>query len=114
MNINIGGKRVEIISRPTVHADDNTLVRFVDGVNVLFASDWITMHRLPFGPISTEEIPQVKAVEAMDFEYFVCSHGKLETRADVTVTSVIVRNCGMRSPVPSPRARRWNRCKPVS
>ena len=50
MNINLGGKRVEIISRPTAHADDNTLVRFVDGTNVLFASDWITVHRLPFGP----------------------------------------------------------------
>jgi hypothetical protein len=26
----------------------------------------------------------VKAVEAMDFEYFVCSHGKLGTKADVS------------------------------
>jgi glyoxylase-like metal-dependent hydrolase (beta-lactamase superfamily II) len=84
MTINVGGKRVEIISRPTAHADDNTLVRFVDGTNVLFASDWVTVHRLPFGPISPDEIPTVKAVEAMDFEYFVCSHGKLGKKADVT------------------------------
>jgi glyoxylase-like metal-dependent hydrolase (beta-lactamase superfamily II) len=84
MTINLGAKRVEIISRPTAHADDNTLVRFVDGTNVLFASDWITVHRLPFGPISPDEIPMVKAVEAMDFEYFVCSHGKLGKKADVT------------------------------
>ncbi len=84
LNINIGGKRVELISGPTAHAGDNTLVRFVDGTNVLFASDWITVHRLPFGPISPDEIPQVRAVEAMDFEYFVCSHGKLGTKADVT------------------------------
>lgn len=84
LNINLGGKRVEIISRPTAHADDNTLVRFVDGTNVLFASDWITVHRLPFGAISPDEIPMVKAVEAMDFEYFVCSHGKLGKKADVT------------------------------
>jgi glyoxylase-like metal-dependent hydrolase (beta-lactamase superfamily II) len=83
LNINLGGKRVEIISRPTAHADDNTLVRFVDGTNVLFASDWITVHRLPFGPISPDEIPMVRAVEAMDFEYFVCSHGKLGNKADV-------------------------------
>ena len=83
LNINLGGKRVEIISRPTAHADDNTLVRFVDGTNVLFASDWITVHRLPFGPISPDEIPMVQAVEAMDFEYFVCSHGKLGKKADV-------------------------------
>ncbi|HEV3332753.1 MAG TPA: MBL fold metallo-hydrolase [Bryobacteraceae bacterium] len=84
LNINLGGKRVEIISRPTAHADDNTLVRFVDGANVLFASDWITVQRLPFGAISPDEIPMVKAVEAMDFEYFVCSHGKLGKKADVT------------------------------
>jgi len=84
LTINLGGKRVEVTSRPTAHADDNTLVRFVDGANVLFASDWITVHRLPFGPISPDEIPMVKAVDTMDFEYFVCSHGALGKKADVT------------------------------
>ena len=84
LTIRLGGKRVEIISRPIAHADDNTLVRFVDGGNVLFASDWITVHRIPFGAISPDEIPLVKAVEAMDFEYFVCSHGALGKKADVT------------------------------
>ena len=86
LNIDLGGKRVEISSHPTAHADDNTLVRFIDGTNVLFASDWITVHRLPFGPISPDEIPMVRAVEAMDFEYFVCSHGKLGKKADVTAS----------------------------
>jgi glyoxylase-like metal-dependent hydrolase (beta-lactamase superfamily II) len=86
LNINIGGKRVEVIHQPTGHADDNTIVRFVDGTNVLFASDWITVHRLPFGPISPDEIPPVKAVEAMDFEYFVCSHGRLGKKSDVTAS----------------------------
>ena len=86
LNINIGGKRVEVIHMPTGHADDNTIVRFVDGTNVLFASDWITVHRLPFGPISPDEIPPVKTVEAMDFEYFVCSHGQLGKKADVTAS----------------------------
>lgn len=86
LNINLGGKRVEVIYKPTGHADDNTIVRFVDGSNVLFASDWITVHRLPFGPISPDEIPPVKAIEAMDFEYFVCSHGKLGKKADVTAS----------------------------
>jgi glyoxylase-like metal-dependent hydrolase (beta-lactamase superfamily II) len=86
LNINLGGKRVEVIYKPTGHADDNTIVRFVDGSNVLFASDWITVHRLPFGPISPDEIAPVKAIEAMDFEYFVCSHGKLGKKADVTAS----------------------------
>src|SRR6185436_2315321 len=69
LNITLGRKRVEVISRPIAHADDNTIVRFVDGTNVLFASDWITVHRIPFGQISDVETPIVKAVEAMDFEY---------------------------------------------
>ena len=83
LTINLGGKRVEVISRPIAHADDNTLVRFVDGSNVLFASDWITVHRIPFGAISPDEIPLIRAVEAMDFEYFVCSHGALGKKADI-------------------------------
>ena len=83
LTIHLGGKRVEVISRPIAHADDNTLVRFVDGANVLFASDWITVHRIPFGAISPDEIPLVKAVADMDFEYFVCSHGALGKKADV-------------------------------
>ena len=84
ININLGGKRVEVISRPIAHADDNTIVRFVDGTNVLFASDWITVHRIPFGQIGDAETAMVKAVEAMDFEYFLCSHGALGKKADVT------------------------------
>jgi len=84
MNINLGGKRVEVISKPTAHADDNTIVRFVDGTNVLFASDWITVHRLPFGQIGDAETAVVKSVEAMDFEHFLCSHGALGKKSDVT------------------------------
>ena len=84
MTINLGGKRVEVISKPTAHTDDNTIVRFVDGTNVLFASDWITVHRLPFGPIGDAETAVVKTVEAMDFEHFICSHGMLGKKSDVT------------------------------
>jgi glyoxylase-like metal-dependent hydrolase (beta-lactamase superfamily II) len=86
MTINLGGKRVEIISKPTAHADDNTIVRFVDGTNVLFASDWITVHRLPFGQIGDAETAVVKSVEAMDFEHFLCSHGALGKKSDVTAS----------------------------
>jgi glyoxylase-like metal-dependent hydrolase (beta-lactamase superfamily II) len=85
ITIHLGGKRVEILPRPTAHADDNTIVRFVDGTNVLFASDWITVRRLPFGGdvATSEEIAMVKGVAAMDFEHFVCSHGMLGRKADV-------------------------------
>ena len=86
INIDLGGKRVEVIPRPTAHADDNTIVRFVDGTNVVFASDWITVRRVPFGGdvAPTEEIAMVKAVEGLDFDHFICSHGMLGRKADVT------------------------------
>jgi glyoxylase-like metal-dependent hydrolase (beta-lactamase superfamily II) len=86
VNINLGGKRVEVIPMPIRHADDNTIVRFVDGTNVLFASDWITVNRVPFGGdiARDDEITKVRQVAAMDFEHFICSHGRLGTKADVT------------------------------
>ncbi len=85
VDINLGGKRVEVIPMPTNHADDNTIVRFVDGTNVLFASDWITVNRVPFGPVAAwpDEIAKIRHVAGMDFEYFVCSHGKLGKKSDV-------------------------------
>ena len=86
IEIHLGGKTVEVIPIPTDHADDNTVVRFVDGTNVVFASDWITNHRVPFGPAVTlpSELEKIRRVEALDFEHFVCSHGRLGTKADVT------------------------------
>jgi glyoxylase-like metal-dependent hydrolase (beta-lactamase superfamily II) len=77
LDIELGGKRVEVISIPTDHAPDNTVVRFVDGTNVVFASDWITNGRVPFGPniALPSELEKIRLVEAMDFEHFVCSHG---------------------------------------
>jgi glyoxylase-like metal-dependent hydrolase (beta-lactamase superfamily II) len=86
ITINLGGKRVEVIPIPTAHADDNTIVRFVDGTNVLFASDWITVRRVPFGgDVATQdEIAKARRVEAMEFEHFICSHGIVGTKADVT------------------------------
>ena len=86
VNIVLGGKRVEVIPIPTDHAPDNTVVRFVDGSNVVFASDWITNSRVPFGPNVTmpSELAKIRQVEALDFEHFVCSHGRLGTKADVT------------------------------
>jgi glyoxylase-like metal-dependent hydrolase (beta-lactamase superfamily II) len=85
ITIHLGGKRVEIIPKPTAHADDNTIVRFVDGTNVLFASDWITVRRVPFGGdvATNDELALVKAVESLDFDHFVCSHGMLGKKADV-------------------------------
>jgi glyoxylase-like metal-dependent hydrolase (beta-lactamase superfamily II) len=86
VNIVLGGKRVEVIPIPTDHAPDNTVVRFVDGSNVVFASDWITNARVPFGPNVTmpSELAKIRQVEALEFEHFICSHGRLGTKADVS------------------------------
>jgi glyoxylase-like metal-dependent hydrolase (beta-lactamase superfamily II) len=86
ITITLGGKRVEVLPRPTAHADDNTIVRFVDGTGVLFASDWITVKRVPFGgDVATKpELALVKAVETLEFDHFVCSHGMLGRKADVS------------------------------
>jgi glyoxylase-like metal-dependent hydrolase (beta-lactamase superfamily II) len=85
LTITLGGKRVEVLPRPTAHADDNTIVRFVDGTGVLFASDWITVKRVPFGGdvAARDELAVVKTVEGLEFDYFVCSHGMLGRKADV-------------------------------
>jgi hypothetical protein len=52
----------------------------------VFASDWITNGRVPFGGdvAVKDEIALVKTVEAMDFEHFICSHGRLGKKSDVT------------------------------
>ena len=44
------------------------------------------MRRVPFGGdvATTPELALVKSVEAIDFEHFVCSHGRLGTKADVS------------------------------
>ena len=84
--ITLGGKRVEVIPIATPHADDNAVIRFVDGTNVLFASDWITVRRVPFGGdvALKDEISRTRTAEALDFEHFVCSHGMLGKKADVS------------------------------
>src|SRR5690606_21773640 len=65
LDLELGGKRVEIISIPTDHAPDNTVVRFIDGTNAVFASDWITNGRVPFGPNVTmpSELDKIRKVE---------------------------------------------------
>jgi glyoxylase-like metal-dependent hydrolase (beta-lactamase superfamily II) len=85
ITITLGGKRVEVLPRPNAHADDNTIVRFVDGTGVLFASDWITSGRVPFGGdvAVREELDLARGVLALDFEHFVCSHGRLGKKSDV-------------------------------
>ena len=59
---------------------------------MLFASDWITVKRVPFGgDVATkDELALVKAVESLDFDHFICSHGMLGKKADV-ITNIRYR-----------------------
>ena len=115
VTLTLGGKRAEVISIPTPHADDNTIVRFIDGTNVVFASDWITVQRLPFGPdvALKDEIARTRMVEAMDFEHFICSHGMLGKKADVTSNIRYREDLGPRWPRRLPPGKRWSRRKPA-
>ena len=113
LNINLGGKRVEVISKPTAHADDNTIVRFVDGTNVLFASDWITVHRLPFGAIGEIETTTVILVEAWTSSISSAVTECLGRRPMSPPTSVTGTNSKMRSPKRSRPGRHSSRRRRV-
>ncbi len=84
LNINLGGKRVEVIHMPTVHADDNTIVRFIDGTNVFVRVRLDHRSPPPLRPHHPRRNGLVQKVEAMDFEYFICSHGRLGKKSDVS------------------------------
>jgi glyoxylase-like metal-dependent hydrolase (beta-lactamase superfamily II) len=78
--LTLGGKRVELIHSPIEHADDNTTIYFPDDDSV-FVVDFVLVKRVPFGTLAGE-IDEAKAIEALDFEYFVPGHGQVGTRAD--------------------------------
>ena len=42
----------------------------------------------PHLPITPDEIDGIKKLEAMDFEHFICSHGKLGKKSDVAANRV--------------------------
>jgi glyoxylase-like metal-dependent hydrolase (beta-lactamase superfamily II) len=88
--ITLGGKRMEMIHPGrTAHAPDLTVLYF-PAERVVFGADFIAVNTVPGsntmanGASVAEYVNAVKAVEALDFEHFVCSHGRLGKKADVT------------------------------
>ncbi len=95
---------------PDPHADDNTIVRFVDGGNVLFASDWITVRARTAVRRRRRPARRDRAVEGpcrpARLRALQSATPMLGTKADVGVpTSSTARACATRST--QGRSRRW-------
>ncbi len=87
MEIELGGKRVELRYLGRNHSDNSIVMRFPEE-GVLFAVDFIPVRAVAFRDLPDAWIPDwidsLKRVEAMDFRILVPGHGPLGTRADVT------------------------------
>lgn len=98
MQLNFGGKRVELIHPGRNHGDDMTVLYFPDD-GVVFGADFLadalvreTMRSLPSacGPFDghalSEWIESYRAVEVLDFDILAPAHGEFFTKQDVTDT----------------------------
>ena len=70
-------------------------MRFVDGSNVLFASDWITVRRVPFGgDVATkDELALVKTVEDSSSSTSCAAMACWARRRTSPPTSAIAKSC---------------------
>jgi glyoxylase-like metal-dependent hydrolase (beta-lactamase superfamily II) len=81
LTLTLGGKHVELIHHPIEHADDNALIYYPDDDSIMVV-DFVLVNRVPFGALAGE-IDAARAIEQLDFEYFVPGHGQIGTRADL-------------------------------
>lgn len=88
MEINLGGKTVELAYVGKNHSDNMIVMRF-PAERVLFAVDFIPVKSVAFKTLGDAYIPEwidsLKRVEAMDFDILAPGHGRLGTKADVTL-----------------------------
>lgn len=89
MEIELGGKRVELVYLGLNHSDNTIVMRFPDE-RVLFVVDIVAKDRLPFRDFPSAYIEQwiesLKRIEAMDFDILAPGHGGLGTKADVAAS----------------------------
>ncbi len=87
MNIELGGKTVELAHVGRNHSDNMIVMNF-PAERVLFAVDFIPVKTVAFKTLDDgyplEWIGSLKRVERMDFDILAPGHGKLGTKADVT------------------------------
>jgi glyoxylase-like metal-dependent hydrolase (beta-lactamase superfamily II) len=86
LNLELGGKRVDLRYVGRNHSDNSIVAVFPDE-RILFAVDWIPVRGLPFRELNNswfeEWIDGLKRVEAMDFDILSPGHGPLGKRDDV-------------------------------
>lgn len=86
MQIELGGKTVELSYVGRNHGDNSVVMRF-PAERVLFAVDFIEPGRLPFRDLPNgyieDWIEGLKAVEAMDFDILASGHTALARKSDV-------------------------------
>ena len=86
MQIELGGKRVELIYLGLNHSD-NLIVMLFPEERTVFAVDIVARNRLPYRDFPNAFIDQwiesLKALEVMDFDILAPGHGDMGTKADV-------------------------------
>lgn len=86
MNIELGGKQVELIYVGRNHSDNSIVMRFV-AERVLFAVDFIPVESLPFRDFPDayveDWIESLRRVETLDFDVLAPGHGALGRKEHV-------------------------------
>jgi glyoxylase-like metal-dependent hydrolase (beta-lactamase superfamily II) len=86
LDINLGGKTVELHFVGKNHSDNSIVARF-PAERAVFAVDWIPVKGLAFREMRDSYFPDwnegLKRVEAMDFDILLPGHGAVGTKADV-------------------------------
>ncbi len=87
MSIELGGKLVNLMFLGKNHSDNSTVVFFPEE-RALFAVDFISVDRMPWGTLNDSYLPDwfesLRAVERLDFDTLLPGHGKVGSRDDVT------------------------------
>ncbi|MDP6558816.1 MAG: MBL fold metallo-hydrolase [Candidatus Binatia bacterium] len=86
MEIELGGKKVELVYLGLNHSDNLIVMRFPKE-RILFAVDLVSHNRLPYRDLPNTHvedwIESLKRMENMDFDILVPGHGEIGTRNDV-------------------------------
>ena len=90
MEVELGGKTVELVYTGSNHTDDMSVVYFPDE-RVVFGVDFLgAFNGVPTGPFGGTPlqswIDSYRVVEALDFDVLAPGHGPMGRKADVTLT----------------------------
>ena len=87
MTVTLGGSTVHLLYLGKNHSDNSTAILFPDE-RALFAVDFISVDRMPWGTLNDSYVPDwfesLRRVEALDFDIMLPGHGVVGTREDVS------------------------------